>query len=237
MHEHSNNDYENYLLLEKHHEMGSKRVAVAVGRFNPPTKGHYHVFDQLKSFIRKNPNLKLESTPVVLIISGKNTRHDKEKNPLSSRDVISFIKASGLANGVICATGTNVMEGFNALRKYGFEPIAVAGGEERVGAYIELLSKYFRGPSGEKIKRYKIELNREKSAISDSKEDKKRLLDRMKGGYEPDIDEISASLAKLAVELGYEDVFQKIVGLESKPELAKSMFKKLKEALQDENDI
>jgi hypothetical protein len=223
-------DEENYLLLEQHYEMGSKKVAVAVGRFNPPTKGHYYVIDRLKTFIRKNPSLKLESTPVVLVISGKNSRLDKDKNPLSSSEVISFMKASGKTNGALFITGTNIVDGFNSLRKYGFEPIVIAAGEERIDSYMHILDIYFKGKNGEKIKRHKIELDREKAAISSKERDKQKLLDKMKSGYEPDIDEISSSLAKLAVDLNYEDVFAKIVGLEEKPDLAKKLFKRIKEA-------
>lgn len=226
-------DEENYLLLEAHHKMGSKRVAVAVGRFNPPTRGHYFVFDKLKSFIRKNPELKLQASPIALIISGKNAQKDKHKNPLSSEERIKFIKASGKANGVLFVTASNVVEGFNALRKYGFEPIAVAAGEERADSYIEILNKYFNEDSGKKIKHIKVELPRENFSISDDGESKnKGLLEKMKAGYEPDIDEISASLAKLAVQMGYLEEFLKIVGLEDKSELGKKMFNKIKEVIQ-----
>ena len=38
---------------------------------------------------------------------------------------------------------------------------------------------------------------------------------------------MSGSLARRAVELGYEDVFAEIVGLEDKPALAKKMFDKI----------
>lgn len=220
-------DLENYLLLEQHHQMASKRVAVAIGRFNPPTAGHYYVFDRLKTFIRKNPSLKLEATPIVLLISGKKTSLDKEKNPLSSEEIIKFIKASGRADGVLFVTGKNVIDGFNAMRKYGYEPIAFAAGEERADSYIGILDKYFRNKEGEKIKHYKIELDRNNSAIDGSEDYQKRMLERIKNGYEPDIDEISASLAKLAVKMNYEDVFAKIVGLEHRPTLAKKMFDKI----------
>ena len=226
-------DEENYLLLETHHKMAAKRVAVAVGRFNPPTRGHYFVFDKLKSFIRKNPELKLQASPVVLIISGKNAQKDKHKNPLSAEDRIKFMKASGKANGVLFVTASNVVEGFNALRKYGFEPIAIAAGEERASSYIEILDKYFNEDSGKKIKHYKVELPRENFSIAnDNEASNKELLKKMKDdGYEPDIDEISGSLAKLAVQMGYLDEFLKITGLESNTELGKKMFNKIKEVI------
>ncbi len=226
-------DEENYLLLEAHHKMGTKKAAVAVGRFNPPTRGHYFVFDKLKSYIRKNPELNLQASPVALIISGKKAQEDKHKNPLSPDDRIKFMKASGKANGVLFVTASNVVEGFNALRKYGFEPIAIAAGEERASSYIEILNKYFNEDSGKKIKHYKVELPRENFSIAnDGESANKELLQKMKAGYEPDIDEISGSLAKLAVQMGYFEEFLKITGLEDNKELGKKMFNKVKEAMQ-----
>jgi len=211
--------------------VGSKKVAVVIGRFNPPTKGHYAVIDQVKKFIRKNPSLGLEAAPAVVIIGGSKSDDDKKRNPLSAHERQVFMKASGRTNGVNFFVAPNAFAAFVLLRKEGLEPIAVAAGSDRVQDYMRILNGSFKNGE-EPIKHYKIHLPRDESAIDGEKSSSDSVLNDMKGG-DIETDLVSGSLARRAVELGYLPEFTKIVGLEDKPELAKKLFDKIAASIKE----
>lgn len=222
-------------IFEDLSPMGSKRVAVVIGRFNPPTKGHYEVINTVKSFIKRNPKLGLDVSPVVVIIGGSKSDADKKRNPLSVDERISFMKGSGNANGVTLLTAINAFAALAMLRDKGMEPIAVAAGSDRIEDYIKILDKNFTKPDGSPIEHHKVNLKRDDSAVLSKSEDKKNAMDStlssMKSGDALATDLVSGSLARRAVELGYEEEFASIVGLENKPVLAKKMFNKIKQSL------
>jgi hypothetical protein len=222
-------------LFEDVAAMGQKKVAVVVGRFNPPTKGHYAVINMVKKFIREHKNIGLEANPVVVVIGGGKSDADKKRNPLSVEDRITFMTASGKANGVTFFQAANAFAAFGMLRDHGYEPIAVAAGTDRIQDYMKILDKYFLTDSGEPIEHHEIHLERDEDAIETDKDAKQKAMDTaltsMKNGKEVDTDEVSASLARRAVELGYEPEFAQIVGLEHKPALAKKMFDKVAAAI------
>ena len=231
-------NYEYDLMLEQAEipKMADKRVAVILGRFNPPTKGHYRLFDTTIKFIKSNKNLKLEALPIVVVIGGSSSDKDKTKNPLSIEQRIHFMENSGKANLVKFLSAPNAFAAFSLLREQGYEPIAIAAGPDRIDSYLTLLDKYFKTPDETPIVHHAIELSRSDSAIAKDKEEKKAAIDKtLKTAKEKqhniDIDDISASLARRAVELGYEEEFNKIVGLEHKPELANKMFKAIAKSL------
>lgn len=231
-----NTEIEESLLLEDLAPMASKKAAVIIGRFNPPTKGHYAVIDTVKSFIRKNKELDLHAVPIVVIIGGSKSDEDKSKNPLTVKQREAFMKASGLANGVSFLSAPNAFAAFAKVREHGFEPVAIAAGTDRINDYIKLLDKHFKTPAGKHIPHIKIHLKRDDSAIEKDKDSKAAAMDSAletakEKGSEIETDLISASLARRAVELGYEEEFSKIVGLESKPALAKKMFNAIKDSL------
>lgn len=222
-------------LFEGLQPMASKKAAVCIGRFNPATKGHYAIINLVKKFIREKADLGLEASPIVVIIGGGKSDADRKRNPLTVHEREAFMKASGSADGVRFMTATNAFEAFSLVRAEGFEPIAIAAGSDRVHDYIRILDGYFKTPSGDAIKHYKIDLARDAAAVSDDDETKQKAMDStlasMKDGSELDIDEVSGSLARRAVELGYEAEFAEIVGMKAKPTLAKKMFNKIKAAL------
>jgi hypothetical protein len=211
--------------------MAKKRVAVIIGRFNPPTRGHYAIIDSVKAYVRKHPDLHLEASPAVVVIGGNKAEEDKSRNPLSQEDRIKFMQASGRANGVNFFLAPDIMRGFEILRDNGLEPIVVAAGSDRVSDYLHILNTYFTQPDGKKIKHFSISLARTGDAIEKSKSDKDAAVDSILNSKNFDTDKISGSLARRAVELGYEPEFAKIVGLERKPVLAKKMFNKIKASL------
>jgi hypothetical protein len=222
-------------LFEDLSPMASKKVAVVIGRFNPPTKGHYAVIDAVKKFIRKNKSLGLEAAPAVVIIGGSKSDADKKKNPLSAEERETFMKASGKTNGCTFFIAPNAFAAFAMLREKGYEPIAIAAGTDRIEDYKKILDKYFLTPDDKPITHHPIHLERDEDAIETDKESKGKAMDStlksMKSGSDVDTDIVSGSLARRAVELGYEPEFAKIVGLEDKPALAKKMFNKIASAI------
>ena len=222
-------------LFEDLAPMGARKVAVVIGRFNPPTKGHYAVIDKVKKFIRTHKELGLEAAPVVMVIGGSKSDSDKTRNPLSINDRILFMQSSGHTNGVTFLTATNAFAALSALRESGFEPIAIAAGTDRIDDYMRILDKHFLTPDGKPITHQKIHLERDSDATIVNKDDKKAAMDsalsslKKTGQVETDI--VSGSLARRAVELGYKEEFAVIVGLEKKPVLAAKMFDKIKAAL------
>ena len=209
-------------LFEEILPMQRKKVVAIIGRFSPPHLGHYKAINNAKTFIRKNPDLKLEVQPVVIVIAGEKTSLDKKVNPLSAEDRINFMKYSGNAEGVIFDKSTNAFKAFERIRELGFEPIAIAAGDDRADHYLEILDKSFTN-NGKKIKHYKVpNLEREEANLTDVKDDR-----------EIDVKNVSGSMVRAAVEADFEDVFSKMVGLEKKPKLAKLLYKKVKKAMEE----
>lgn len=220
----------------------SKKVVVAVGRFNPPTRGHYKVIDAMKAFIRENPTLGLEATPVVVIVSGSGTDKDKARNPLSGEERRTFMESSGRANGVKFLTAPNAFAAFAEVRKSGMEPMAVAAGGDRLPGYLKLLHDHFTDDGtpvkegGKLIKRHSVPgLERDADADnSDGDAYYQKVIDMINDGDKVNDDMISGSLARFAVRRGEKKAFAHIVGLEKKPKLADRLFNKLKGALSDD---
>lgn len=212
-----------------------KKVAFAIGRFQPPTRGHYKIIDKLKEFIRKNPKLGLEAQPVVVIVAGEKSSEDKQKNPLTADERISFMKASGKANGVVFLTSKSAFFALGAIRDAGYEPIAIGAGTDRAEGYLKMLKKSFTHPDGSEIDHVIIPgLDRTEGAIATKKDEKKSALDKalekLQASGNLEDEEVSGSIARRAVELGYVEEFTQIVGLEHKPELANLLFKKLQKS-------
>jgi hypothetical protein len=174
---------------------------VCVGRFNPPTAGHYHMFNAMKRFARHHEELK---KIFVVVVEGEKTSEDKTRNPLNAEERINFMRASGKANGITFLTATDAFKGFVAVRKAGFEPVAIAAGSDKTQAYLDLLDKSFK--DGEKpIAHYAVAgLNRDADG---------------KG-----VTAISGSTARDAAKMGYEEEFIKMTGLEEKQKLGKKLY-------------
>jgi len=217
---------------------GKKRAAVIIGRFNPPTKGHYELINEVKKFIKNNPNLKLEAMPVVVVIGNDKKRKDADdllKNPLTVHDRVVFMQSSGHANGVKFITATNAFEALGKCRSEGLEPIAIAAGTDRIDDYIRILDQYFKDANDKPIKHEKIHLARDEGAIETKKAAKADNIDdqlsSIRGGEEVTTDIVSGSLARRAAELGYFDEFAKITGLDHNKKLATLLYNKVKKVL------
>lgn len=216
-----------------------RRAVVVVGRFQPPTAGHYALLDQVKKYIRDNPDIKLDPIPIVVVVDGKKTGKDKTKNPLSANERISFMTGSGKANGVKFLSAPSAFEAFEAVRKAGFEPIVVAAGSDRAEKYKELLNKYFKDKSGNPIVHAALSLGRDAdSAVEVSNAiDKKAALDDILQymGDEIPANMVSASLARHAVLSNEPEKFALIVGLANKPQMAQLLFNKIKASMESTN--
>lgn len=208
-----------------------RKVAVMVGRMNPPTRGHYKVINAMKAFIRDNPRLGLEASPVVVIVAGSKSDQDKKRNPLTGSERQAFMEASGNANGVKFLVAPTAFAAFAKVREAGFEPIAVAAGEDRAADYTRILDKHFTD-NGKPVKHHVITLDRDFDTEHDDGEVYfQKVIDMLNDGDAVDDSQISGSLARYAVQHGEEKAFAYITGLEKKPKLAASLFKKVKEAL------
>lgn len=210
-----------------------KRAAVVIGRFNPPTIGHYAVFRITKKFIADRPELNLHPLPIVMVIEGKKSSEDKKRNPLTAADRISFMRASGKADGVVFETASNAMEALMKVRELGFEPIAIAGGSDRAEKYREMLDKYFTTPTGEKIQHYTVNITRSLKTpeATDEREGTDAILDNISDEIRVGL--VSASLARKAVQRGELQKFLLLVGLTGKKEpLGKKLYDKVKKEME-----
>lgn len=213
-----------------------KRAAVIVGRFQPPTIGHYAIVNMVKKFIRDNPDLDLDAVPILVVVEGKETSKDLKRNPLSADERIAFMKASGKADGVRFLKANSAYNAFEEVRKAGFEPIAIAAGSDRGQNYLEMLDKYFKTKNGGQIKHRLIELPRNEESTNEAI-DKDAGLDDILKYTDKDIpiSMVSASLARRAVQAGEREKFTIIVGLTDKPQLANKMFDKIKAAMEKQH--
>jgi hypothetical protein len=194
-----------------------KNAAVMVGRLNPPTIGHYKVIDEMKKFIRENDDLKI-SKAFLILVEGKETSKDKEKNPLSAEDRKTFIEASGKANGIQILIASSAFDAFEKVKDQGYRIKAIAAGDDRADKYVSMVEKYFDSPNCEMIP------NLERNNISPE-----NLIHLTLDDINPSV--ASGSLARKAVDLDKEDIFAKIVGLEKKPKLSKNLFDKIKKSM------
>ena len=155
--------------------MQPKRAAVVVGRFNPPTIGHYKVIDTAKAFVRDNKNLRLDPVIIVVVVDGVKSSEDKNRNPLTADERVAFMTGSELANGVKFLIAPSAMAAFQEVRKAGYEPIAVAAGADRGDNYLKMLDTYFKTDDDKPIDHYLIGLDRGADAVQESVSPKKNI--------------------------------------------------------------
>lgn len=219
---------------DKTKHMQPKKAAVVIGRFNPPTLGHYAVFNKAKKFVRDNDELGLDPVIIVVVVNGEKTREDKERNPLNVDERVAFMNGSGLANGVKFLTAKNALDALYEVRRAGYEPIAVATGSDRGDSYLNMLDKYFKD-GDEPIDHYSIEIDRTEESSDEDKGDSLNAILQHVDSSMP-VHMISASLARQAVKNDELDKFAIITGLSSKKNLAKLMFDKVKASMSKETE-
>lgn len=242
-------------------KVGSKKVAVVIGRFNPPTIGHYKLISQAIKEMKTNPKFKgIDPFPVIIVI-GSDEKHEKmlsdlesgndkdkakaikelARNPLTVADRIAAMQQSGKINIIPKSnfiTASNPFVALSKIRELHFEPIAVVAGSDRSSdeagssEYIKMLDKYFMNDDGSPIKHLEVSIERKgEGKPADKDAFVEKLLSAMKSGKELTGEEASGSVARRAVSLGYKEEFAKITGLEDKPALASKLFSKIEKAI------
>lgn len=205
-----------------------KRGVVIVGRFQPPTIGHYKLINAAKKFIRENKNLDLFAKPIVVIIDGKISGQNKKVNPLTVEERISFMKHSGRANGAEFYSAHDAFSAFVEVRNNGIEPVVIGAGSDRLSGYIDLLNEKFLDKKGKKQKHYELTIETRHEAPATQKS-----LDKI-GDKDIPVSSVSATLARTAAKLDYFDEFVLIVGMEKNIPAAKKMFKLIKSQVSEE---
>lgn len=122
----------------------NKQVTLCIGRFSPPHIGHYKIFKTAK---QEYLDRKLDGC-VIMIINGKKTRGDKERNPIIAADRARYIKDSDIGVGIDVRIEDDVLGGLQNMVNDGLEPVLIVGGingsDDDSGpiSYLELLDKY-----------------------------------------------------------------------------------------------
>lgn len=202
-----------------------KNGAVFLGRFNPPTIGHYNVIDKMKQYITSHKSFKINPIILIVIIDGVESGKDKSVNPLSTNERVRYMQSNVSCNDCKFIIAKDAIDGFNKVRDAGYEPVFIAGGSDRVDNYMALLENY--DPT---IKRYMFKVDRNIPKITD--ENAQGLLDSISAD---DVNMISASLARKAVELDNLQKFKMITGTEI-GKVGERMFDKIKKAMGVEDE-
>ena len=193
-------------------------AVVTIGRFNPPTIGHYAVFDAMKRYLRTNKDG--VTNAFIVIVDGEKTGDDKTRNPLTGAERKAFLEASDKANGIKILIAKNGFDAFKAVIDEGFEPVVIAAGSDRAPHYLKVLDQYFtNGADGKPVKHKALPgLNREPSDDPNA---------------EVSVTNVSGSMARHAASLGYFEEFAEMVGLTDKPKLAKTLFDKVRASMKE----
>lgn len=196
-----------------------KKVAIIFGRFQPPTIGHYALFDKVKAYVRKNPDM--EVVPICAIINGKKTSEDHTRNPLSPEERKAIMHASKRADGMKIIVANSVMDAVKKVKAEGLTPTVIAGGSDRIKAYKKLLDKYNTAEDGSKIDHTIIELNRNEEFNEDSANEMLKLLDD-----DFPVHLVSGSLVRHAAKSDNVAAVSKLVHVS--PEIATKIIRKIK---------
>lgn len=202
-----------------------KNGAIFLGRFNPPTIGHYNVIDKMKQYIASHKDYKINPIILIIVIDGVESGKDKSKNPLTANERVRYMQTNKSCNGCKFIIAKDAIDGFNKARDAGFEPVFIAGGSDRVDNYMDILENY-----DDSIERYMFKVDRNIPKITD--ENAQGLLDNISTS---EIKMISASLARKAVELDDLEKFKILTGTEEGT-VGDIMFDKIKKAMGDKDE-
>jgi Cytidylyltransferase-like len=193
-----------------------KKAAVVIGRFNPPTIGHYNLFQRVKSFILGDGKVHSISPQVfIVVVDGEKSSQDLSVNPLSAEERISILEKHNSTKDCKIIVAKTAIDGFNQVRKEGFEPTLIAGGDDRTKDYINILQKF--NPEVELI-----EFSMKRTKIDPEKSEK--ILSVMK---DQDTNLVSATLARHSAKTDNLEAFKMLTGLTGS--LALATFNKIKQ--------
>ena len=112
---------------------GSNKVVFAVGRLNPPTKGHDVLVQQLVETANR-----LGARPMLYIVDGAKSGQDKDKNPLTGEQ--RMVIARQLFPGVDIDIVGSAYEALEVLDLQYLDPRAWIAGSDRAAKYRKLLA-------------------------------------------------------------------------------------------------
>lgn len=146
--------------------MSNNNAICYVGRLQGITIGHIRCITKAQEVLATSDGK--YSAVIVLIVDGKNSSKDKQRNPLSADRRIKYLKTLDICNGIIFIKCANVSDGFAQVIKKGYTPKAVVGGtdddENTPKTYKNLLDKYYPLDSeGHLVSHVVIPLEREKN--------------------------------------------------------------------------
>lgn len=112
---------------------GSDKVVFAVGRLNPPTRGHDVMVQQVKDIAER-----LGARAMLFIVDGAKTGQDKGKNPLTGEQRVAI--ARRLFPGVTIDVVGSAYDALEVLDLQYLEPRVWVAGSDRAAKYRKLLS-------------------------------------------------------------------------------------------------
>ena len=114
---------------------GKEKIAVFMGRFQPPTKAHLDIIKKIQS---------QEHLPVeIAIVRGEKTGLNKEKNPFDFNLQQQIFKSClGNSINIMKLTSGFIGEFINVLRHHNKEPVLLYCGTDRIKSYQAQISRY-----------------------------------------------------------------------------------------------
>lgn len=105
-----------------------KTVVFAVGRFNPPTKGHQLMFDRVK-----NEAMKRKADMFIFVTATQ----DAERNPLNVKEKLYFLKQ--FFPGMPFSEALNPYEAAQTLAAHGYEAGVMVAGSDRADVFYDMI--------------------------------------------------------------------------------------------------
>ena len=124
--------------------MGSKIAIATTGRFNPPTRGHEAVVNQMRTLGQRVSTDRGADVFQVSLFLFPTQSHDNNKNPLSFDYKIDVLEKL-FGNFVHVRYNKNIrtlLEGATYLYDQGFDELYIVVGSDRVDEFRQLLEKY-----------------------------------------------------------------------------------------------
>lgn len=107
-------------------------AVIAVGRMNPPTRGHAVLVRKVKEEAKR-----LGARPILFIVDGEKSGKDKAKNPLTGSQREAYAKR--LFPGVQVDVVSNAYQVLDVLYVQGYEPTVWIAGSDRSLNYQKML--------------------------------------------------------------------------------------------------
>ncbi len=122
-------------------------AVIAVGRMNPPTRGHAVLVRKVIEEAKR-----LGARPILFIVDGEKSGKDKAKNPLSGQQREAYVKS--LFPGVQVDVVSSAYQVLDVLYVQGYEPAIWIAGSDRSQNYQRMLV-------GDKLTGLVVEIDRD----------------------------------------------------------------------------